>query len=113
MGHRAQNRSLVARYVIYIGILLVLASVLQVSFLSRYRIFGVVPDLMLCTVICKDALDVIQLGNRNHISDENQDTKTALNQGQHQLALNHLRKETGQEHRKQHKNKNRKSNGNI
>ena len=62
MGHRAQNRSLVARYVIYVGILLVLASVLQVSFLSRYRIFGVVPDLMLCTVMCLGYFGGRQLG---------------------------------------------------
>ena len=62
MGHRAQNRSLVARYVIFVGILILLTSVIQVSLLSRYRIFGVVPDLMLCIVICLAYFGGAQLG---------------------------------------------------
>ena len=62
MGHRAQNRSLVARYVILVGILLLVSSVLQVSVLSRYRILGVVPDLMLCIVMCLGYFGGRQLG---------------------------------------------------
>ena len=62
MGHRAQNRSLVARYVIYVGILLTVTSVLQVSLLSRYRIFGIVPDLMLCIVMLLSYFGGRQLG---------------------------------------------------
>ena len=52
LGHRAQTRSVAVRYIVLIGLLLVAAAVLQVSFFSRFRLFGAVPDLMICTVLC-------------------------------------------------------------
>jgi len=52
LGHRAQRRSAAIRYTVTVGILLILAAVLQVSLLSRFRIFGAVPDLMIVTVLC-------------------------------------------------------------
>jgi len=51
-GYRSRTRSAVMRYVICTALLLVVSSILQVSFFSRYRLFGVAPDLMLCIVVC-------------------------------------------------------------
>ncbi len=62
LGHRAKARSRVLRYFIFIGILLLFCSTLQVSVLSRYRLFGTVPDLMLCVVMCLSFLGGRQLG---------------------------------------------------
>ena len=52
LGRRAQTRSEAIKYTAAIGGLLVLVSVLQVSFFARFRFFGAVPDVMLCTVLC-------------------------------------------------------------
>lgn len=52
LGHRAKTRSAVIRYTVLTAVLLVVVAVLQVSLLSRFRLFGVVPDLMICTVLC-------------------------------------------------------------
>lgn len=52
LGHRAQTRTLAIRYTVLVGLLLTLIAVLQVSFFSRFRLFGAVPDLMICTVLC-------------------------------------------------------------
>ena len=51
-GYRWKNRSAVIRYVICTVLLLLLAAVLQVTLLSKFRLLGVLPDLMLCTVVC-------------------------------------------------------------
>ncbi len=39
------------RYSLAVGLLLIVVAVLQVSLFSRFRLFGVVPDLMLGTVL--------------------------------------------------------------
>lgn len=52
LGRRAQTRSEAIKYTLLVGGLLIAASVLQVSLLGRFRFFGAVPDLMLCTVLC-------------------------------------------------------------
>ncbi|MBQ2735076.1 MAG: hypothetical protein IJF33_04515 [Clostridia bacterium] len=52
LGRRAQTRSEAIKYTVLIGCLLVLVAVLQVSFFGRFRFFGAVPDVMLCTVLC-------------------------------------------------------------
>lgn len=52
LGHRAQLRSRIIRYVLLVGLLLITVAVLQVSLLSRFRLLGAVPDLMICTVLC-------------------------------------------------------------
>ncbi len=51
LGHRARVRSKIIRYVICMGLLLLLAATLQVSVFSRFRIFDTVLDFMLCTVV--------------------------------------------------------------
>lgn len=62
LGHRAKNRTLVVKYVFFVGFLLLASAVLQVTVLSRYRFFGVVPDLMLCIVSCISYFGGRQLG---------------------------------------------------
>lgn len=52
LGHRAQTRSTAIRYTLIVGALLILTACLQTSLLSRFRLFGAVPDLMICTVLC-------------------------------------------------------------
>ena len=52
LGHHAQLRSRAIRYTIWVGLLLVILAVLQVSLFSRFRLLGAVPDLMICTVLC-------------------------------------------------------------
>lgn len=52
LGRRAQTRSEAIKYTVLIGCLLILAAVLQVSFFGRFRFFGAVPDVTLCTVLC-------------------------------------------------------------
>ncbi|MBQ9132649.1 MAG: rod shape-determining protein MreD [Clostridia bacterium] len=51
-GYRAQTRAKSVRYTVAITLLVLILAVLQVSLFSRFRIFGAVPDLMLCTVVC-------------------------------------------------------------
>ncbi|MBR3893514.1 MAG: rod shape-determining protein MreD [Clostridia bacterium] len=52
LGHRAQTRARSVRYTILVSLLLVFVAVLQVTFFSRFRLLGAVPDLMICTVLC-------------------------------------------------------------
>lgn len=51
LGHRAQTRTRAIRYSVLVGLLLIIVAVLQVSFFSRFRLLGAVPDLMICTVL--------------------------------------------------------------
>lgn len=51
-GLRGDSKGAAVRYCIAIGILLLFAVSLQTSLLPRMRLFGAVPDLMLCTVLC-------------------------------------------------------------
>ena len=51
-GYRARTRSAMIRYVCVIGLTVLLAAILQVSLLSRFRIMNTVPDLTLCTLLC-------------------------------------------------------------
>lgn len=52
LGYRARTRSKIVVYSVTIGILLVVLAAVQTSFFGRIRLFGAVPDLMLCTVLC-------------------------------------------------------------
>lgn len=52
LGHRAQTRTRAIRYTVLIGLLLILLAILQVSFFSRFRLFGGIPDLMIVAVLC-------------------------------------------------------------
>ena len=52
LGHRAQIKMRVIRYTVAIGLLLIVASILQVSLFSRFRLLDAVPDLMMVTVLC-------------------------------------------------------------
>ena len=52
LGYRAVTRSRMIFNTVSVGILLILLSALQVSLFGRYRFFGAVPDLMLCSVLC-------------------------------------------------------------
>jgi len=51
MGQRAVRRSDTVRSFLLIGGLVILAAVLQTSLLGRLRLFGVVPDLTMITVL--------------------------------------------------------------
>lgn len=51
-SYRAQTRSKTIRYTVTFSLVILLLAVLQVSVLGKYRLFGVVPDLMLCLVLC-------------------------------------------------------------
>ncbi len=55
-GYRAQTRSMMLRYTLIFGAVLLIAAVLQVSLFGRLRFFGAVPDLMLCTVLAFSVL---------------------------------------------------------
>lgn len=52
LGYRAQARSRMLAYSLCIGLLLSVTASFQVSVLGRFRPFGGVPDLMICTVLC-------------------------------------------------------------
>ncbi len=62
MGHRAQARERVVRYIVLTAILLVICATVQVSVLSRFRILGTVPDMMLCVVLLLGYFGGRQLG---------------------------------------------------
>ena len=51
-GYGALTRSKMILNTVTVGILLIVCSALQVSFFGRFRFFGAVPDLMICTVLC-------------------------------------------------------------
>ena len=51
-SYRSQTRSKTIRYIATLSVTILLLAVLQVSVLGKYRPLGVVPDLMLCTVLC-------------------------------------------------------------
>lgn len=51
-GRIGQGRARMARSILTLGGLLLAACVVQVSVLSRWRLFGVVPDLCFATVLC-------------------------------------------------------------
>jgi len=52
LGQQAQRRKRSVRYVVSITVLLLILSVLQVSFFGRFRLFGATPDLMIIGVLC-------------------------------------------------------------
>ena len=52
LGYRALTRSRIVVNTVTIGILLILCSSLQVSLFGRFPLFGAIPDLMICTVLC-------------------------------------------------------------
>lgn len=52
LGRRAQTRTRSIRYTVAVSLLLLVTALLQVTLLSRYRLLGAVPDLMICTVLC-------------------------------------------------------------
>ena len=52
LGRRAQTRTRSIRYTVAVSLLLLVTALLQVTLLSRYRLIGAVPDLMICTVLC-------------------------------------------------------------
>ncbi|MBQ9806034.1 MAG: rod shape-determining protein MreD [Clostridia bacterium] len=52
LGRHAQTRKQSVRYVVVISLLLLLLSVIQLSFFGRFRIFGAIPDLMIAAVLC-------------------------------------------------------------
>ncbi len=52
LSHSAKTRRLTWRYTLLVGILLLLVSILQVSFFARFRLLGATPDLMIVTVLC-------------------------------------------------------------
>lgn len=51
-GLRGDSKSAHVRYCVTLGIFLLLAVTLQTSLFSRMRLFGAVPDMMLCAVLC-------------------------------------------------------------
>ena len=51
MGHRAQTRSAILRYVLILGGTLLLLCVAQVTWLAGMWPFGATPDVMLCAVL--------------------------------------------------------------
>lgn len=52
LSQSARSRRLTWRYVLLVGGLLLLISLLQVSFFARFQVLGVTPDLMIVTVLC-------------------------------------------------------------
>ena len=52
LGERAQTRKRSVRYVVSVAVLLLLLSVIQLSFFGRFRILGAIPDLMIAAVLC-------------------------------------------------------------
>ena len=48
----ARARRLTWRYILLVGVLLLLVSLLQVSFFARFQLLGVTPNLMIVTVLC-------------------------------------------------------------
>lgn len=52
LGYGALTRSKIILNTVTIGLLLIACSALQVSFFGRFKLFGAVPDMMLCTVLC-------------------------------------------------------------
>lgn len=51
-GYAAQTRSKIISYTVCLSLLVLLVSVMQVSFFSRFSIFGATPDLVICAVLC-------------------------------------------------------------
>lgn len=51
-GLRGYSKSALVRYCVTIGVFLLLVAALQTSLFSRIRLFGAVPDVMLCAVLC-------------------------------------------------------------
>ena len=51
-GYRAQTREKSLRYTVSFSLLVLFMAIFQVSVFGRYKLFGAVPDLMLCTVLC-------------------------------------------------------------
>ncbi len=62
LSHRAQARSLVIRYILLVGVLVLVTVIVQSAVLSRYRLFDVCPDLALCVVMCLAYFGGRQLG---------------------------------------------------
>jgi rod shape-determining protein MreD len=52
LGYGALTRSKIILNTVTSGLLLIVCAALQVSFFGRFRFFGAVPDLMICTVLC-------------------------------------------------------------
>lgn len=52
LGYQAQTRSRMIAYTLTFALMLLVVSTVQVSILGRFRPFGAVPDLMICTVLC-------------------------------------------------------------
>lgn len=52
MGHASRTRSAVIRYTLSVGLVLIVIASMQVSLLSRFRLFSATADLMLGTVVC-------------------------------------------------------------
>jgi len=52
LGERAQTRKRSVRYAVSIAVLLLVLSVVQLSFFGRFRILGAIPDLMIAAVLC-------------------------------------------------------------
>ena len=52
LGYGALTRSKMILNTVTVGLMLIVCSALQVSFFGKFRFFGAVPDLMLCTVLC-------------------------------------------------------------
>lgn len=52
LGHRAQTRNKTLRYAVTFSAVLLLLAMLQVSLFGKFRLFGAVPDLMICAVLC-------------------------------------------------------------
>ena len=52
LGYRSRSRVERVIYILSIGLMLFICASFQVSFFGRIRIFGAVPDLMLCCVLC-------------------------------------------------------------
>ena len=51
LGRMAQNRARAWRYIVSLGLLLVVSASLQTTVLARWRLFGVIPDLTFAVVI--------------------------------------------------------------
>lgn len=51
VGRQAKNRENVIRYLVSFGILLIVLSILQVSWLAEWKPMGAVPDLMMIAVL--------------------------------------------------------------
>ena len=52
LGYQAQARSKIILNTVTIGLLLIICASLQVSLFGRFKLFGAIPALMLCIVLC-------------------------------------------------------------